>query len=131
MRGFAFDDVDGDGQPELAVDVVTKTPQTTFRTMTPYDAFVRTVGWYRADLTPQYESALCEWSTESIEEEEGGESTARRIRLEDHDGDGRADLVIACDQHNVVSHAHLPTDSHGCVEVDRAGRVDEGVLSDI
>lgn len=92
VRGFSLDDVDGDGQPELALDVITKTPQTTFRSASPYDEFTRVVGWYRTDLTPQYESELCTWLTEFYEV--GSDTSAQRIRLEDHDGDGRADLVI-------------------------------------
>jgi hypothetical protein len=92
VRGFALEDVDGDGQAELALDIVAKTPETTFRTETQYDVFTRTVGWYRTDLAPQYESALCKWFHESPEEAD--ESTARRIRLEDEDGDGRNDLVV-------------------------------------
>jgi hypothetical protein len=92
VRRFAFEDADGDGQAELALDIVGKTPETSFRSETLYDVFTRTVGWYRTDLAPQYESALCQWFHESLEE--GSESTARRIRLEDEDGDGRKDLVV-------------------------------------
>lgn len=92
VRRFALEDADGDGQAELALDMVGKTPQTSFRSETSYDVFTRTVGWYRTDLAPQYESALCTWFNESLEEAD--QSTARKIRLEDEDGDGRKDLVV-------------------------------------
>lgn len=93
LRRFALEDADADGQPELALDVVGKTPETEYRSETQYDVFTRTVGWYRTDLSPQFEEAgFCEWYRESLEA--GGESVARRIRVEDATGDGRPDLVV-------------------------------------
>lgn len=93
LRRFALEDADADGQPELALDVVGKTPETEYRSETQYDVFTRTVGWYRTDLSPQFEEEeLCEWYRESLEE--GRESTARRIELRDTTGDGRPDLVV-------------------------------------
>lgn len=93
LRRFALEDADADGQPELALDVVGKTPETEYRSETQYDVFTRTVGWYRTDLSPQFEEAgFCEFYRESLEE--GRESIARRIRVEDATGDGRPDLVV-------------------------------------
>jgi hypothetical protein len=116
VRRFALEDVDGDGQPELAVDVISKTPETTFRAETPYDVFTRTVGWYRTDLQPQYEAKLCEWFHASLEE--GSESTSRRVRLEDADGDGRADLRI--DEVSYMNDGECELDEVGWLKVRSA-----------
>jgi hypothetical protein len=92
VRRFAVDDVDGDGQVELALDMVRKTPQTSFRSETPYDVFTRTAAFFRTDLSTQWAMDRSEWFNESLEE--GNESTARRFRVEDTNGDGRADIVV-------------------------------------
>ncbi len=122
VRAFSLEDVDGDGQPELALDLVTKTPRTTFRTATPFDAFTRTVGWYRADLTPQHESDLCRWQHESLEE--GGDGLARRFRLEDSDGDGRADLRI--ESVDYVDDGECELDEVGWLKTAGTGTASEG-----
>src|SRR5690606_10044463 len=114
VRGFTLADVDADGQPELAVDVISKTPETTFRDESPYDVLTRTVAWYRADLSPQYESELTTWHEGTLEMGVG--SSSRRIRLEDTDGDGRPDLVI--DQIDYETDGECEFDDAGWLKVD-------------
>ncbi|MCA9712060.1 MAG: hypothetical protein KDK70_39860, partial [Myxococcales bacterium] len=91
IHAFRLHDVDGDRRPELEVDLVTTTPNMTFRDPERYDVRQRTIGWYREDLEPQFEGELGSWGLEG----EVMESTeARRFALTDVDGDGGIDLEL-------------------------------------
>ncbi len=126
VRSLRLHDVDGDGRPELEVDIRTTTPDKTFREPERFDVKTRSIGWYREDLTPQFERELASWGYEGEAMEETDQA---RTSLRDVDADGGIDLVLetitvdpmSCD----FDGGGWPKDVSACSE----GEVEQTVLT--
>lgn len=84
-------DVDGDGEPELAVAYSAVTPSPFSRGGGSFDAYVHIRGWYRETLEPQAEITTGSWVSDSSA---WGFVSSAKVDFFDADGDGATDIRV-------------------------------------